>query len=138
MSTQPRQLSEEDKQTWLEFYGDRSDVSAYLSTGLPPYGIHVPIEIAGGIVEDFVLFIPTLDGVADPANLRIVLLDKSDPRQASFLTELGKAPYKSPDDVGFWQNLQNELDTFLAGTATFAKYALVGLGLLVLLQLTRK
>lgn len=138
MSTQPRQLSDEDKRTWLDFYGSRPDVSHYLATGQPPYGIHVPIEITGGIVEDFVLYIPTLDGVADPANLHIVLMDPTDPVQSSFLTELEKAPYKSPDDVGFWENFQKQLNDVLAGAATAGKYILVGLGLLVLLQLTRK
>lgn len=128
----PYTLSPIEKENWLFAYGSRPSVQNYLATGQPPWGI---IERAAytGTNGDYLLFIPTLDQDTDPSNLRIVLVSG-----LSIVGEVQKAPYKSPDDVGFWENLKKELDDTLQSAGTFAKWAVVGLIALAVLQLTKK
>jgi hypothetical protein len=129
----PYTLSPIEVENWLFAYGGRPSVRTYLETGLPPWGIIERANVMPGQDGNYLLFIPTLDGRADAANLRIVLVTG-----LSIVAEVQKAPYKSPDDVGFWENLKKELDDTLESAGSFAKWAVVGMIALAVLQLTRK
>jgi hypothetical protein len=129
----PYALSPIEIENWLFTYGARPTVQKYLTTGNPPWGIIETGNIMPGLNAQFLLYIPMLGGRFDAANLHISVVTG-----LPVVTEVQKAPFKSPDDVGFWENLKQELDRAMQTAGTVAKYALVGLGLLVALQLLRK
>ena len=129
----PYTLSPIERENWLYAYGNRPSVRTYLETGQPPWGIIERAAVLPGQDGNYLLFIPTLGGDTDAANLRIVLVTG-----LSIVEEVQKAPYKSPDDVGFWENLKKELDDTLESAGSFAKWAVVGMIALAVLQLTRK
>src|SRR4030095_3876761 len=65
----PYTLSPIERENWLYAYGNRPSVRTYLETGQPPWGIIERAAVLPGQDGNYLLFIPTLGGVADPANL---------------------------------------------------------------------
>ena len=121
-NTQHYALTSDEVRDWLDSWGNIPKVRAYLASGQPPYGIIVNVRQTADIFDDFLLYIPeNPQGVWNPANLHIVMVTGN-----PIVESVNKAPYVSPDDIGFWGNFQNELDGVLKKAGTFLEYALIG------------
>lgn len=129
----PYQLNAVERDNWLWANGERPTVKAYLATGLPPWGIIERAQISPVLSGDFLLFIPIIGGIPKTQNLRIVYVEGQ-----TIVEEVKKAPYMSPDDVGFFENLQRQINETLATGASLAKWAIVGLIAYLVFTLTRK
>lgn len=127
-------LTPDQVKDWLDTWGNQPKVQNYLATGLPEYGIIVHVQQTADIADDFLLYLPhDNNGGFNPANLHVTLVTGH-----PIVESVNKAPYVSPDDIGFWGQLQKQLGDVLAGAKTAGEFILVGLALLVLLQLTQK
>lgn len=121
-NTQHVALTPDEVPEWLDTWGNLPKVQTYLATGQPPYGIIVRVQQTADRYDDFLLYIPeNPQGVWNPANLHIVLVTGN-----PIVESVNKAPYVSPDDIGFWGNFQKELDGVLSKAGTFLEYALIG------------
>lgn len=134
VTTQHVALSPDEVQQWLSSYGTLPKVQAYLASGQPPYGIIVHVQQTSDIYDDFLLYIPENPiGVWNPANLHVVLVTGN-----PIVDSVNKAPYTSPDDVGFWQTFQNQLGAALSTAGTYLEWAVIGLIAYAVIQFTRK
>lgn len=107
---------------WLDSFGNTPQVQSYLRTGQPSYGIIVRVQQTADIFDDFLLFIPeNPQGVWNSENLYIILVTGN-----PIVESVNKAPYKSPDDVGFWQMFQNQLDNTLKNAGSLLHWAIIG------------
>jgi hypothetical protein len=129
----PYQLSPIERENWLWANGNRLSVKAYLSSGNPQWGIIERAQITPSLSGDFLLFIPILNGIPQTQDLRIVYVEGH-----SIVEEVQKAPFRSPDDVGFFENLQRQLNDVLSTGQSLAKFALIGLAVFLVLQIVRK
>lgn len=121
-NTQHIALTSDQVKDWLDSYGNQTKVVSYLSSGQPTYGIIVRVQQTSDIYDDFLLYIPeNPQGVWNPANLHIVLVTGN-----PIVESVNKAPYVSPDDVGFWQTFQNQLGDALKSAGTFLEWAIIG------------
>lgn len=121
-TTQHIALTTDEVLEWLDTWGNLPMVQSYLATGHPTYGIIVRVKQTSDTYDDFLLYIPeNPQGVWNPANLHIILVTGN-----PIVESVNKAPYVSPDDVGFWQTFQNQLRDALKGVASFLEWAIIG------------
>jgi hypothetical protein len=121
-NTQHVALTADQVQQWLTSWGNLSSVQSYLATGHPTYGIIVHVQQTADRFDDFLLYIPeNPTGVWNPANLHIILVTGN-----PLVDSVNRAPYVSPDDVGFWQTFQNQLDDALKNAGSFLEWAIIG------------
>jgi len=119
---------------WLDSWGDMPKVQAYLASGNPEWGIIVRVQQTADVFDDFLLYIPHLQpGVIDPRNLRITLVTGN-----PVVESVNKAPYVSPDDVGFWEQFQRQLKDTLGDAGDILKWGAIAVLALVALQVLRK
>jgi hypothetical protein len=142
-----RAFSSQEVADWLRLNSQRYDVTGktrvadYVASGIPQWGIVVKDNVAAGTVNTLVLFIPTkTDGslVAVIGPLHITLVDDNAP----IIAEIQKAPFKSPDDTGFWDNFWKEttsvFGTGFADVSSLVKWAVVGIiAVLIILYVPR-
>lgn len=133
-NTQHVALSPEDVAGWLSSWGNMPIVQNYLATGNPQWGVIAHVQQTADIADDFLLYIPhNADGSFDAKNLHITLVTGN-----PVVESVKKAPYVSPDDVGFWQTFEGQLKDALKGAGQIAQWVVIGLLALVALQVLRK
>lgn len=133
-NTQAQALTPAEVLEWLDTWGDMPKVQAYLATGAPEWGIIARVQQTADIFDDFLLYIPHLQpGVIDPRNLHITLVTGN-----PVVESVNKAPYVSPDDVGFWEQFQRQLKDTLGGAGDILKWAAIAIVGIVALQVLRK
>jgi hypothetical protein len=121
-NTQHVALTADQVQDWLESFGSLPIVQSYLSTGQPPYGIIAHVRQTADMWDDFLLYIPeNPTGVWNPANLHIVLVTGN-----PIVESVNKAPYVSPDDIGFWETFKNQLDETFKDVGSIMEWAIIG------------
>jgi hypothetical protein len=121
-NTQHVALTSDEVSDWLDSWGNLPVVQSYLTSGHPTYGIIVHVKQFSDVYDDFLLYIPeNPQGVWNPANLHIILVTGN-----PIVESVNKAPYVSPDDVGFWQTFQNQLDDALKSAGSFLEWAIIG------------
>jgi hypothetical protein len=119
---------------WLDSWGDMPIVRNYLATGAPQWGVIAHVQQTADIADDFLLYLPhDAEGNFDPRNLRITLVTGN-----PVVESVKKAPYVSPDDIGFWDTFQNQLKDALGDAADLLKWVAIGAVALVALQVLRK
>lgn len=107
-----RLLPNVDTIAFLERHGRESVLSRYLSDGVPQWGV---IVRENG--RDFLVYVGGVNGV-------IYVIDVTgDP----IALEVKKAPYRSPDDVGFWANLEAQIANVISGGTTLLTLMVAGL-----------
>jgi len=127
-------LTPDDVAGWLDSWGDMPIVRNYLATGNPQWGVIAHVQQTADIADDFLLYIPhNADGSFDPRNLRITLVTGN-----PVVESVKKAPYVSPDDVGFWEQFQRQFKDAMGDAADILKWAAIGVVALVALQVLRK
>lgn len=121
-NTQHVALTSDEVKDWLYTWGNLPLVQSYLASGHPTYGIIAHVKQFADVYDDFLLYIPeNPQGVWNPANLHIILVTGN-----PIVESVNKAPYVSPDDVGFWQTFQNQLGDALKNAGSFLEWAIIG------------
>lgn len=107
---------------WLDTWGSIPAVQSYLATGHPTYGIIAHVKQTPDVYDDFLLYIPeNPTGVWNPANLHIILVTGN-----PIVESVNKAPYVSPDDIGFWDTFKKQLDDTFKGINSIMEWAIIG------------
>ena len=132
----PVAFTAEEVRQWLAYNMDKRDIAGrttvreFVMTGVPAWGIVVKDAVATGVVNTVLLFIPPNSRTGErydrSREVRATLVDASDP----IVSSVQKAPYKSPDDVGFWENFMSDLERVGLPTPSEAlgSIALIALG----------
>lgn len=110
--------------------------------------INAPWETPWGIIvndqgRQILVYRPVIvpyPNASKPEMEDATLSDSNPPRlsditeNTTLIEEVQKAPYKSPDDVGFWENLYNQIDSIFGSAAHLLKWGSIALVGYVLLQ----